>query len=219
MKRTPFAPTFALIVAAASPMACSPDMTMPEEGVPQFAKGGGPGGGKAAPSVIAMSGDLGPLVTAGGDDVTAALGRNPFKNLTLSNVRITIGQEAALVGDGQLCRDRMPNRTVVPTGTDTEWDAAVRGDWVGELTIWQGKTTSQSSMKFAGTRSDGTAVQFTSNSDNAEQTTVGTATTLRFIDAPLGFGDGPDRVVPRDDDGLPIIYCVNVTITAEAAEQ
>jgi hypothetical protein len=219
MKHTPLAPTLAFVVVAASLMACSADMTMPEEDVPQFAKGGGPGGSKTAPSVIAMSGDLGPLVTAGGEPVTAALGKNPFKNLTLSDVRITIGQEPALVGDGQRCRELMPNRTVVPTGTDTEWDNAVRGDWVGELTIWQGRTSSQSNMKFAGTRSDGTAVQFTSNSDNAEQTTVGTTTTLRFIDAPLGFGDGPGRVVPRDDNGLPIIYCVNVKITAEQVEQ
>jgi hypothetical protein len=149
-------------------------------------------------------------------NTTKGRSKSPFRNLTLGNVRITIGAEPALIGDGQLCRERMPARTVVPTGSDTEWDSRVRGEWVGELTIWQGKNTRESNFRFAGTRPDDpdTAVQFTSNSDNAEQSSVDSTTTLRFIDAPLGFGAGPGRIVPRDENGLPIIYCVNVTITA-----
>jgi hypothetical protein len=220
MKLRIIASTPLLVAAAVALLACSQDLTMPNDGAPQFAKGGGGGngGGKdASPSVISASGDIGPLATAGGDDVTASLGKNPFKNLTLSDVRITIGQDPALSGDGQRCREKMPDRTVVPTVDDTDWPEEVRGDWVGELTIWQGKNTSESNFRFAGTRpgDPDIAVQFTSNSDNAVQSSAGSTTTLEFVDAPLGFGAGPGRVVPRDDNGLPIIYCVNVTITAQ----
>jgi hypothetical protein len=205
--------TFMPALIAGALLGCFNDSTVSPVDVPQFAKGGG--GGKSAPSVLTMSGDIGPMVTANGEAVTATLARSPFKNLTLSSVRITIGE--VLSGDGARCRELMPNRTVVPTGDDTDWDERVRGDWVGELSIWQGRTTSESNMKFAGTRPDDAdvAVQFTSNSTNAVQTTDGTTTTLTFVDAPLGFGDGPGRIVPRDENGLPIIYCMNVQVIAQ----
>jgi hypothetical protein len=208
------APMLSALVCAAV-LACGPDVTTPNAGEPRFARGGGSGGKQ--PSTITLSGDIGPVLTAGGESVTATLAKSPFRNLTLSGVRLTIGHVAELSGDGQRCRELMPARTIVPTGDDRQWDSGVRGDWVGDLTIWQGSQTSQSSMKFAGTRAadPASAVQFTVNSTNAVQRTDGTTTTLTFVDAPLGFGDGPGRVVPRDDDGLPIIYCVNAEVKAE----
>jgi hypothetical protein len=200
--------TYLPALLAGALLGCSADSAMAPGDGPQYAKGGG----TSAPSTLTMSGDIGPMLTANGETVTATLAKSPFKNLTLSSVLITIGEQAALSGNGERCRELMPNRTV-----DNEWDERVRGEWIGDLTIWQGRTTSESNMKFAGTRPDDAsiAVQFTSNSKNAVQTKDGSTTTLTFVDAPLGFGDGPGRIVPRDENGLPIIYCVNVEVKAQ----
>ena len=124
---------------------------------------------------------------------------------------MTIGNGPAPSGDPAYCQSLMPNRTIA-----TSWDPDVVGDWVGDLEIWQGTSTSQSNLEFAGSRPyDSTQqIQFTINSSNAQQATVSGTTTLHFITAPLGFGAGTGRYVPVDAAGLPLIYCVSFDAVA-----
>lgn len=163
----------------------------------------------SSPHRIDMSGDIGPLSSASGGDVVASTGSRPFRNLKLSDVRITLNSPT---GDPAECRQPGSTRTY-----DVTSFGGNAGTWQGELVIWQGRTTTASNFRFNGSRTaaDGSAevVQFTSNDNDAVQTTSDGTTTLTFNSAPLGFGGGSTHF-DVDAAGLPILRCVRVVITA-----
>jgi hypothetical protein len=163
----------------------------------------------SSPHRISMSGDIGPLANSSGGDVVVNTAKNPFKNLKLSDVRITMNSPT---GDPAVCRQPGSTRTYDETGFGGN-----EGTWQGELVIWQQRTTTASSFRFNGSRAgaDGSVevVQFTSNDNDAVQVTNGGTTTLTFNSAPLGFGGGSTHF-DVDAAGLPILRCVRLVLTA-----
>jgi hypothetical protein len=197
-------------------LGCTDQGTMPDVD-PSFAKAGE--GGSGTPSLVTVSGDLGPLPTADGGPLTASLrSRDPFQNLTLSGVQLTI-PGSPLQGEPTTCDALalLPERTVVPNDSLNTWDARVQGDWLGELSVWGSARKGDGNLKFSGTRTDGLGgtIQFTANDvdDNAIYATNDSTTSLTFAYARLAFGAGGENIVP-EDNGLPILYCLNTTITA-----
>ena len=158
---------------------------------------------------IAMAGGIHSLARPDGTPVLTSINANaPFKNLALGDVRITLAE--ATQGDLAACQARMPNRTF-----STSFGANA-GTWVGGLSVWYNRTPAQSNFKFSGTRTvEGIVeqVQFTSNDDDAVQTTDGSTVTLTFTSAPLGFGSNSTHW-ELDANGLPVLRCVALTVTA-----
>lgn len=204
----------ALTLTACSGDAVSPDLQ------PQFSKGGK--GGTAAQVAITMTGAMGPLTTADGSPVLAAPSTKQFSNLTLRNVRLTL--PAVIPSDAQGAEDE-PDCNAYPLRTKVmdAWSYGgtdVSGEWIGEMTIWQEKNQTQNSnIRFAGVDAygSGAEIQFTSRSTQAVQSLdENGALVLQLDNLPDGFGAGPNRLVPVGDGGLPVIFCVNVEVRAEA---
>jgi hypothetical protein len=200
----------ALLAAAVTACAGEPTAVVLTPGsAPLAAKGGGSG---SVTRTITMADDIAPLTNAHGSAVTAAVNASaPFKNLTLAGVTVTLN---APTGDPAKCRQPGSTRTYDETSFGGN-----AGTWTGELVIWQGKTTALSNFKFSGTRSSPTTgapetVQFTSNDNDAAQTTSPDGTTiLTFTSAPLGFG-GQSTHFDVDPGGLPVLRCVRLTVAA-----
>jgi hypothetical protein len=159
-----------------------------------------------------MTGDIGPLVSPTGGTVTASVNaKAPFKNLGLSGVVITLNNPS---GDPSACRRAGTSRTY-----DSTSFGGNEGTWTGGLEIWQGSSTASSNFRFNGTRVvNGVeeTIQFTSNDNDALQTTTGATTTLSFTSAPLGFGSQSTHY-DVDANGLPVLRCVRVTFAATAS--
>lgn len=161
-----------------------------------------------APVAIEAFGDMEPLTATSGASVLVAVNQKaPFRNLTLSAVRVTLvtptAPEAAckLAGSTRTYSDSFGNNA---------------GVWQGDLVIWQGKTTKQSNFKFSGTRVVNgieETVQFTANDDDAVQSSSGSTVSLALDAARFGFGSQSTHY-DIDAAGLPILRCVHVTFTA-----
>ncbi|MGH7636892.1 MAG: hypothetical protein ACREOK_04505 [Gemmatimonadaceae bacterium] len=202
MKQSVFVGVAALLVSTGCGMDNSPTL-------PVIPYGAGKVDAKASVQRIGMTGDIGPLTDASGGEVVASTASRPFRNLTLSDVRITLNSPT---GDPAVCRQAGSTRTYDETSFGGN-----AGTWQGELVIWQGRTTTASNFRFNGSRTigDGSVevVQFTSNDNDAVQTTSDGTTTLTFNSAPLGFG-GQSTHFDVDAAGLPILRCVRVVMTA-----
>lgn len=192
-----------IIIATLTACSAEPTGVPIETGGPSFAKAGG-----STPASIAVAGDIAPLTTASGATVVAPVNQKaPFKNLTLTDVQVTLNAptapEAACKLEGS-------------TRTYSDSFGSNAGIWRGDLAVWQGRTTQQSNFKFNGTRTvDGVeeTVQFTANDEDAAQTTSGSTVTLTFTSARFGFGSESTHH-DVDAAGMPIVRCVQLTMTA-----
>jgi hypothetical protein len=161
------------------------------------------GGSGSAQYALALTGDLNSLTGGGGGTVYASMSRtNPFQNLTLKAVHITIGNgSSGPSGDIANCQAKA---SALPYAADWAGNA---GDWTGTLTI-----NGTSYVKFSGTRVVAGAteqVQFTVNYGASVTTDPETGVaTLTYQDAPLFFGSASTHV----DMGH--YRCVDVVATA-----
>lgn len=200
----------AVIACAGEPTSA----TLRPDSTPQAAKGNG---GGAVMQTITMGplatetsppGDIAPMTSSqGGAVVSAVTAKSPFKNLSLANVSVTLN---SATGDVSNCKLPGSTRTYSSSFGDNV------GTWTGELDIWQGRSTALSNFKFNGTRTVNGVVetiQFTSNDDDAVQTKPDGATTVLHFDS-VRLGLGSQSTHYDTVDGLPILRCVRVTVTA-----